>query len=510
MVALNAPSDGSASAIGVPITVSATATDIDDRVAGVEFFENGVKIGATITSAPYSVSWTPVTEGTRTLTARATDNFDLATTSAAVTVNVRALLRIVAPARFASGLTGVLTVTADAADNAGLTMIEIQVDGQPVGGIGSDTSHSVDVDTNAYASGQHILRARASDAAGNPSAWVTATVSFGGNRTQPAGFTLDETWITGLPSGTAFAQTPDGRLLVALKGGAVRVVKNGVLLPDPMLSVTAVDESGERGLIGVAVHPDFANNGWVYVHHTTTENGAHNRITRFTASGDVADNPTVLVDLPALSVATVHNGGGIQFGSDGKLYVAVGDSATAPRRRTSRWCSARCCASTTMARSRTTTRTSPRRPAWLAPSGRAACGTRSLSPSNPAPAVSTSTMSAKAPGRRSISARRRLTTAGRAPKARPARPGSQRHSSPTCTATGFLPDQALGQLPGGLPRQLLLHRSLLHLRRTHRPSQRQRRLCLRPDDEGAGPTGGHAGRPGRRAVRADAWEHRAF
>ena len=341
VVTLTAPANASTGTTGVPITLSAAATDSDDRIAGVEFFENGVKIGATDSSAPYSVSWTPASVGARTLTARATDNFGLATTGAPVVVTVSApigdmqppVVTIAAPADFASGLAGTLTVTANATDNVGVTLIEIQVDGEPVGSNGSGASHSVDVDSTAYASGQHIVRARAGDAAGNQSAWVTATLRFGGSRTQPAGFTRNTSWISGLSSAIAFAQTPDGRLLVTEQAGALRVVKNGVLLGPPMLSVTAVDSNGERGLMGVAVHPDFANNGWVYVYHTTTDNGAHNRISRYTASGDTAGSATVLVDLPALSGATNHNGGALHFGSDGKLYVGVGDnfnSAQAP------------------------------------------------------------------------------------------------------------------------------------------------------------------------------------
>jgi glucose/arabinose dehydrogenase len=88
-----------------------------------------------------------------------------------------------------------------------------------------------------------------------------------------------------------------------------------------------VDSLGERGLIGVTLHPQFANNGWVYLHYTVP-GSPHNRVSRFVAAGDVADgSETVVVDLPALSGATNHNGGAIHFGADGKLYVAAGDNA---------------------------------------------------------------------------------------------------------------------------------------------------------------------------------------
>ena len=65
----------------------------------------------------------------------------------------------------------------------------------------------------------------------------------------------------------------------------------------------------------------------MYVHYTSTENNIHNRVSRFTAIGDVAASEEKLIDLPPLSGATNHNGGAIHFGVDGKLYVAVGDNA---------------------------------------------------------------------------------------------------------------------------------------------------------------------------------------
>lgn len=83
--------------------------------------------------------------------------------------------------------------------------------------------------------------------------------------------------------------------------------------------------------MGVAFDPDFATNNYIYVYYTATDGGVHNRVSRFTASatnGDVAKagSETPIFELPPLS-ATNHNGGAIHFGSDGKLYVAVGENA---------------------------------------------------------------------------------------------------------------------------------------------------------------------------------------
>ena len=147
--------------------------------------------------------------------------------------------------------------------------------------------------------------------------------------TLPAGFV--ETPLGGgqLTQATAMEIAPDGRIFVCLKNGAVRVIKNGTLLPTPFVSLT-VDASGERGLLGIAFDPSFAINHFVYLYHTVSLSPVHNRVSRFTANGDVAAaGSTVILDLENLTDLTHHNGGAIHFGIDGKLYVAVGDNGTA-------------------------------------------------------------------------------------------------------------------------------------------------------------------------------------
>ena len=234
-----------------------------------------------------------------------------------------------APANLASGLVGTVALAAQATDNESVTLVEFQVDGQPAG---SDASapFAVSIDTSNYAAGQHVVRVRARDGAANVSNWSTATVHFGGTSTVPAGFTKNQAHVTGLHLATAMAQAPDGRLFVAEQGGRLRVFKAGQLLALPFVEL-AVDLQGERGLIGVTLHPDFPATPHVFVHYTTTTGGAHNRISRFTALGDVAlpSSELILVDLPTLSSATNHNGGALHFGRDGKLYVGVGENADA-------------------------------------------------------------------------------------------------------------------------------------------------------------------------------------
>jgi glucose/arabinose dehydrogenase len=135
---------------------------------------------------------------------------------------------------------------------------------------------------------------------------------------------------TRLPYNLAFpssmAIAPDGRVFVGERSGALRVFKNDVLLQTPFL-VADTDSSGERGLVGIAFDPDFATNGYIYIYYTAKTPTIHNRVSRFTANGDVAvpGSEVILLELDDL-VSNQHNGGGMQFGSDGKLYIGVGDN----------------------------------------------------------------------------------------------------------------------------------------------------------------------------------------
>ena len=133
-----------------------------------------------------------------------------------------------------------------------------------------------------------------------------------------------------LSNPTAMTIHQDGRIFICEQGGRLRVVKNDTLLTTAFATVS-VNASGERGLLGVAIDPDYANNRFVYIYHTTSASPIHNRVVRLKASAandDVSDGSmTVLFDLPGLSSATNHNGGALHFGPDGKLFIAVGENA---------------------------------------------------------------------------------------------------------------------------------------------------------------------------------------
>lgn len=141
------------------------------------------------------------------------------------------------------------------------------------------------------------------------------------------GFT-ESVFAAGLAAPTAMAVAPDGRIFVAEKGGTLRVVQNGAVLSTPFTTV-GVNTASERGLIGVALDPNFGTNGLVYIYYTTNAATPMNRVSRFAAN---PSNPNVAVGAEQIlldnipSTAGNHNGGALVFGADGTLLIGVGDS----------------------------------------------------------------------------------------------------------------------------------------------------------------------------------------
>lgn len=116
---------------------------------------------------------------------------------------------------------------------------------------------------------------------------------------------------------------PDGELLVTERPGRVLLLKTGV-----ELEVENISDKGEGGLLGAALHPEFAENNFLYLFQTTTEGlGVKNRIVRYVLRDQTLTLDQVLVDdLPG---ALYHDGGRMMFGPDGYLYVTVGDALDA-------------------------------------------------------------------------------------------------------------------------------------------------------------------------------------
>ena len=159
---------------------------------------------------------------------------------------------------------------------------------------------------------------------GTPGSGVAGPISL------PPSFSSQRV-TTGITGATAMAVAGDGRIFVCEQTGTVRVVKHGALVPRPFLTLK-VDSHWERGLIGIALDPHFGDNGYLYVCYVAQKPFVHHRISRFTARGDVAvpGSETVLFegdDQAKLggSEPAGHQGGAIHFGTDGKLYVAIGE-----------------------------------------------------------------------------------------------------------------------------------------------------------------------------------------
>ena len=150
----------------------------------------------------------------------------------------------------------------------------------------------------------------------------------------PVGFN-DRQVAAGLTSPTSMTVMPDGRVLVVQQDGIVRMIKADAMLPTNFYAAANVDSSNERGCLGVVPDPAFATNHHVYLYCTTKVGSvSRNRVTRVTEANDVAvaGSERVIFELPDVPTATKwHMGGAMRFGTDGKLYIAVGNHEDNPQ-----------------------------------------------------------------------------------------------------------------------------------------------------------------------------------
>jgi glucose/arabinose dehydrogenase len=139
----------------------------------------------------------------------------------------------------------------------------------------------------------------------------------------PVEMVLD-TIASGLSVPWAIAFAPDGRIFVTERPGRIRVVDHGALAVEPWATLS-VEATGEAGLMGIVIAPDFPTSHAVYVVGTFASGGGLvNRVVRLTDENGHGANPSIIVDsIPATSL---HSGDAIAFGPDGMLYVATGDA----------------------------------------------------------------------------------------------------------------------------------------------------------------------------------------
>ncbi len=141
---------------------------------------------------------------------------------------------------------------------------------------------------------------------------------------RPLPFTFDQPLYVAAPPGDAT------RLFVVEKTGVIRVIKHGSLLPAPFLDISGlVSGGGEQGLLSMAFDPRYARNGRFYVDYTNVNGDT--RVVRYRVSRsnpDAADPASARVLLRVTQPYSNHNGGQLQFGPDGRLYVGLGDGGS--------------------------------------------------------------------------------------------------------------------------------------------------------------------------------------
>lgn len=152
---------------------------------------------------------------------------------------------------------------------------------------------------------------------------------------QAPNITVDTVVASGFnqPVGVYSPGDGSGRLFVVEQGGNIKIIKNGVVLSTPFLNLdpdTQVLSGGERGLLGLAFHPNFKRNGYFFVNYTRRPDGA-TVIARYrvSANPDVADPSSAAVVLTIGQPFANHNGGHLAFGKDGYLYIGMGDGGGA-------------------------------------------------------------------------------------------------------------------------------------------------------------------------------------
>lgn len=152
--------------------------------------------------------------------------------------------------------------------------------------------------------------------------------------TEGTGPTLAVELLTNVTSPVEVTNAGDGsgRLFIVDQNGVIRIWDGNSLLATPFLDInTLVACCGERGLLGLAFHPNYASNGYFYVDYT--DNSGNTVVARYTASppsSNVADDTSAMVILTQSQPASNHNGGKIAFGpNDGYLYIGLGDGGGA-------------------------------------------------------------------------------------------------------------------------------------------------------------------------------------
>lgn len=139
-------------------------------------------------------------------------------------------------------------------------------------------------------------------------------------------------FATGLSAPVEIVHAGDARLFIVQQGGAIRIANpDGTLKPNNFLTLTTatIATGGERGLLGLAFHPEYNTNGFFYVNYTRAGDGA-TVVARYSVD---PNNPDLALTtgLPIITIPqpfSNHNGGSLRFGPDGYLYIGMGDGGS--------------------------------------------------------------------------------------------------------------------------------------------------------------------------------------
>ncbi|HEV2246301.1 MAG TPA: Ig-like domain-containing protein [Terriglobia bacterium] len=369
VVTIDSPTNGASFTAPATISINATASDPDGSVTNVEFFDAGALLAET-NNTPYSVT-AIFAAGPHALTAVATDNAGLSTTSSIVNVLVSAVNNPVRvsltnpPANSVFGNTDAIGISALVADSSGtITNVEF-FDGDVLLQSLSAPPYSFSTGPFTFPLGSHILTAVALDDLGatGTSAPVRMTIARYTPELTNGAFSLFLFPVATNLSAPLYGISPPGdihRLFVLEQKGLVRIIQDGTLLPEPALDIqnrvqpplNANNANDERGLLGLAFHPGFSNPsspGYQTLYTYNSEmipvgvsptypcpNDATNNYMNVVNEWKISSTNANVID-PASRRAVIsfgknagnHNGGTITFGPDGYAYLALGDGGNA-------------------------------------------------------------------------------------------------------------------------------------------------------------------------------------
>jgi glucose/arabinose dehydrogenase len=140
-----------------------------------------------------------------------------------------------------------------------------------------------------------------------------------------------QSFATGFSSPVEIANAGDDRLFVVQQTGIIKILNaNQTTNPSAFLNISSLlSTGGERGLLGLAFHPNYATNGYFYVNYTNTSGSTV--IARYsvsTANANLANSGSAMIMLTIAQPFSNHNGGTLRFGPDGYLYIGMGDGGS--------------------------------------------------------------------------------------------------------------------------------------------------------------------------------------